>query len=739
MLLALATIVLAASLGPCSSCHSVIVVTESGAAVPAAQVTFFDPRGMRDLEITDAKGAATAHSGFMPVTVRIVAAGYEPQTATLERNGQTVTMERLLPLIGSVRVATGSQQSLHSLPVAASLLDRTALSFHTSPTMDAMLRALPGFDRTRSNSAFTNYGQLRVSFSGAGNDRGLVLVNGIPAQDGFGGQVDWLAYPPGEVERAELLRGAGSWLYGAGAIGGVLDLKTFGPEGSAPASGTLTLIGGTPDLLEQSLNLRAELSAKLGASVSAQSQRLAYYDLPPAYRSPVDEVAQSASQVVAVRLRFAASPQTVVEAGGRIAADHQQEGRPNYTFARRLTQSDLRVSHTTANSVLDAQIYARNAFIVNTADQFPAKPGVLLYVQDVSTGESGAALGWSIESAKSAFRIRADARWIRGETNQYGNAGVLQNAGRGAQLLDGIAAGATVRGKRIEVVVGVRTDSATLANASLINVKGSTTTHQFPLARTDSAVSPLLALRFDLTPRLALRISQGAGFRPPYLNELVRGFVIGSVTFLPNPGLIPERSGTTSAGLDWVSGTQRLSADVMHTIVNNAIMFRTVGANIQQRSNVAQTRTDGITLTYTRSVGSCGRLSMWGTEQSARVTAGPAAIDGNLLQYVPQTSFGFSYDVHTERADLGVRATYLGQTYADDFNTQPLGTAVLVGAHARLHLNGGDSIVINIDNAANAHYLSSVDRYGTPLLVSAGLMVPVGRREPEQPCSAPAP
>ena len=60
-----------------------------------------------------------------------------------------------------------------------------------------------------SNSAFTNYGQLRASFSGAGNDRGLVLVDGIPAQDGFGGQIDWQAYPPNDIQFAELLRGAG--------------------------------------------------------------------------------------------------------------------------------------------------------------------------------------------------------------------------------------------------------------------------------------------------------------------------------------------------------------------------------------------------------------------------------------------------------------------------------------------------------------------------------------------------
>src|SRR5690242_1966057 len=108
-----------------------------------------------------------------------------------------------LPIIVNVRVATGSEQSLHALPVSASALDQAAIQTTSALATDSLLRRLPGFDRTRSNSMFTNYGQLRVSFAGSGNDHGLVLGDGIPAQDGFGGQVDWSAYPTSDVQRAE--------------------------------------------------------------------------------------------------------------------------------------------------------------------------------------------------------------------------------------------------------------------------------------------------------------------------------------------------------------------------------------------------------------------------------------------------------------------------------------------------------------------------------------------------------
>src|ERR1700678_3576103 len=73
-----------------------------------------------------------------------------------------------LPVIGIVRVATGSLESLHQLPVPASVLDQQAMMSLPAITGDQILGNLPGFDRDRSNSMFTNYGQLRVSFAGLG-------------------------------------------------------------------------------------------------------------------------------------------------------------------------------------------------------------------------------------------------------------------------------------------------------------------------------------------------------------------------------------------------------------------------------------------------------------------------------------------------------------------------------------------------------------------------------------------
>ncbi len=515
-----------------------------------------------------------------------------------------------LPIISSVRIATGSSETLHALPVAASVIDSVSIASSSAYATDALLRSLPGFDRTRSNSLFTNYGQLRVSFAGAGSDRGLVLADGVPAQDAFGGQIDWAAYPASDIERAELLLGAGSALYGAGAVGGVLDIETYSPpaDRTLPA-GNVSLAAGSRAFSQQWANARVTIAPRLNASFALQQQRLEYSALAPGYQSAIDRVSQADASMAAFRLRYAATSRDTIELGERGAWDDQFEGRTNYAFSRRLVQTDARFTHATPRSTLQTTLYSRSAFIVNAADQYPTAPGALRYVQDVPTNESGAALRWIFGAGPSTFELTADARHAGGESAQYGTAAALQNSGAGLQSLGGVAAQWTRRMRRFELVAGARFDEVRSYGEQLATASRGVTTVTAPPDRLDEAISPRIAARYDVSPHLALRASWGSGLRAPFLNELVRGYFIGSVAFEPNPALVPERSRTLSGGIDFLGTVSHLSLDAFDTSVNDAIMFRTIDATHQMRSNVAATRTESYLLRYTRALGGCSRIS----------------------------------------------------------------------------------------------------------------------------------
>lgn len=629
-----------------------------------------------------------------------------------------------LPVIGVVRVVTGSPQTIHQLPIPASVLDRQAIAHLPAVTADQALSYLPGFDRNRSNSMFTNYGQLRVSFAGLGNDRGLLLADGIPAQDGFGGQVDWAQFPTPSLVRAELLRGPGSALYGGGAIGGVLSLQTFGPtsELSGPAQGTVSFSGGSHGFTQTYAQTTAPLGGKFSGSFTAFAQQLQYDALAPGYQSAHDNQSQAQSSMASVRLRYAADAQTVLDYGYLGAWDYQQEGRPNYDFWRNMVQNSLRVAHTTKQSELNAAVYVRDAFVTNRADVYPSAPGTLLYTQYVPTHESGILLNWIVGGDRSTFAVLANAKFVGGISDQYNGAGVFSVSGSGTQDSSGLAVQETLHSGRFEVVGGLRGDAIYLVDAA--TQRGSTITAIPP--RVDRALSPRVALRYDLSKELAFRTSLGGGFRAPYLNELVRGFQIGAVQYLPNSALVPERSSSLVAGFDWLHAGNEVSADFTHAYVGDAIDFRTISATAQMRSNFAHTQTDGTTVVYARRLGSCSRLTLWGTQQYSRITAGTAAEIGKQLPYVPKASASAQYDAPVGAVQTGISVDYSGMTWADDLNQEPLGSAVTAGLHVIVPLPHGLAVALNASNITDARYLSSIDRYAPPQVVSLAVSAPLG-------------
>src|SRR6266571_4378268 len=92
----------------------------------------------------------------------------------------------------------------------------------TVATVDEAVNKAPGV-------LFLN-GQVNIRGSsgfveGLGS-RVLLLVDGVPANQGDRGGIDWDMVPVDIVERVEVVKGAGSSLYGSAAFGGVINLIT---------------------------------------------------------------------------------------------------------------------------------------------------------------------------------------------------------------------------------------------------------------------------------------------------------------------------------------------------------------------------------------------------------------------------------------------------------------------------------------------------------------------------------
>jgi len=69
-----------------------------------------------------------------------------------------------------------------------------------------------------------------VEMRGFGESDILVLYDGMPMNVAYNGGVNWTAIPVDNIERVEVVRGAGSSLYGGRAVAGIINIITKNPE-----------------------------------------------------------------------------------------------------------------------------------------------------------------------------------------------------------------------------------------------------------------------------------------------------------------------------------------------------------------------------------------------------------------------------------------------------------------------------------------------------------------------------
>ncbi len=143
------------------------------------------------------------------------------------RDGETVNIEVQMspvPIQGEPIIVTASkrEQSAQDVPVSVSTMDAASIARRNIVTLDEALRYVPGVNLTeyqvniRGSSGYSR---------GAGS-RALLLVDGIPFITGDTGELNFETLPAGQVERIEVVKGAGSALYGSSALGGVINVIT---------------------------------------------------------------------------------------------------------------------------------------------------------------------------------------------------------------------------------------------------------------------------------------------------------------------------------------------------------------------------------------------------------------------------------------------------------------------------------------------------------------------------------
>ena len=127
-----------------------------------------------------------------------------------------------------VVISARTDSRVGDTPASVSVISNTDLKTSASPAVDETLRQSVGFSTfRRSGSRTSNPTTQGVSFRGVGSSgasRAIVLFDGVPLNDPFGGWVQWQRVSAVAVVQVEVLRGGGSSFYGDYSLSGAINI-----------------------------------------------------------------------------------------------------------------------------------------------------------------------------------------------------------------------------------------------------------------------------------------------------------------------------------------------------------------------------------------------------------------------------------------------------------------------------------------------------------------------------------
>ncbi|HEX7314464.1 MAG TPA: TonB-dependent receptor [Pyrinomonadaceae bacterium] len=733
-----------------------VVVDEHGAPVQGAQV-WMKGRGAFDplIVLTDAEGRFAVGPmrlyGFS-LTVRAQGFGvFEREWKADEWDGAEVLRVVLLPPGFTERVTvTAARAETRLAETAASVvvLGREELESAAALTSDEVLRQVPGFQLfRRTSSRAANPTAQGVSLRGvgaSGASRAVVLYDGTPLNDPFGGWVYWARVPREGLGRVEVLRGASSALYGSGALGGVVQ---FVPRKVEETQLRFETSYGTQRTSDASINA-STLQSGWGLSLSAQTFGTGGYvlvnerergrvDTPAASRNAYGEL--YVGREFAKGLRAFARPSYYGES--------RRNGTPqqfNRTHVRQLavgmTWDDSRVGLFDLRAHASAQVFDQS-FTAVAADRASE---TLTRLQRVPAQGSGLSLQWSREAgSRNALVAGVDWSEARGASDELvyvaGRPSSLVGAGGRAR-----AAGFYVRDAlrvtdRLVVTPGARFDRwrnqrARQTTRALTGTRAVTTV-VFE-ERDETAFSPQLSAVFTVSDALSLNATLARAFRAPTLNELYRSFRVGNVVTLADENLRAERLTSGEAGLLFNSARRGMAAranlfwmDVTRPVANVTLSV-TPSLITRQRRNLGRTRSRGFEAEFEQHLGRGWTASAGYLFVDARVASFPVdvVLEGRRLPQVARQQLNFQLR-RVGRTTFALQGRASGAQFDDDQNQLRLGRYFTLDAFLARRVGRGVEVFAAAENLTGRRYevgRTPVLTLGPPAFARVGLRLRLG-------------
>ena len=455
--------------------------------------------------------------------------------------------------IPEIVVTAKNNQSTDQLISSAEVFDLAAIEATQADDIPALLDSVAGISFTDSGGRGT---ATNIFIRGNSNSQIIVLIDGVRVGSATLGAAALNSYPIEAIERIEIIKGPYSGLYGADAVGGVVQL--FTKKGNQEGFGSANVTIGDDSLQEYSLALHTS-GDNYSVQVSAQTEETDGIDRTSIVTGGNDDTDGFEEDAFSLGAQVSFSDKTeanlsILVSENTVEFDNTFGEDPGLMTENETFSSALNVTHNFSDSIRWSNTLGINEDESATNGAFPSE-----FITDRES--FGSELGFNL-NANSFLTLGVDYYEEEIESTNDFPVTDRDNTGAFAQY-------------------SFHSDS--------YSVSGSLRYDDNSAYGTDTNVS--LAGALSLSESVRLSASFGTAFVAPSFNFLF-------FPFFGNPDLVPEESESFEVSLDGNSGGFDWRVSAYRTDVENLFSF---DPSTFLAENIGEAELEGVELTVEKS------------------------------------------------------------------------------------------------------------------------------------------